>query len=370
MIRYIRFKNYKAFSNWEEIELRPVTLIIGKNSSGKSSVLKLIRMIGAMVRGVINKPEVEFDGFTLGGSYSDLFHNRENTGLALSVEFDNGLRAEAEYYIDNDDIKIFNHIMSHPEYGILKMDEHQVKLIDDNVLQKWNVDSSSLLLGMDYLGPLRCVAPSCIRFHGYHPCWIGSDGSGAYNLLLNAFKKESELFSFISSWMKDNMEGQELDFSNTANNSGNYTLWVKRKNAEVNISEVGQGVAQVLPVVTLVMCAYGNTVNMIEQPELHLHPASHAKVADLIGRQAKNRGNVFVVESHSKNLLLGFKKLVVDKKIDFNCNDIAIYYVKETSDGATLKRIRMDEKGVFDDWPYGVFSETSDLTREINKLLI
>ena len=30
----------------------------------------------------------------------------------------------------------------------------------------------------------------------------------------------------------------------------------------------------------------------------------------------------------------------------------------------------MDEKGVFDDWPYGVFSETSDLTREINKLLI
>ena len=36
MIRYIRFKNYKAFSNWEEIELRPVTLIIGKNSSGSA----------------------------------------------------------------------------------------------------------------------------------------------------------------------------------------------------------------------------------------------------------------------------------------------------------------------------------------------
>ena len=45
MTRYIRFKNYKAFSNLEEIELQPVTLIIGKNSSGKSSVLKLIRII-------------------------------------------------------------------------------------------------------------------------------------------------------------------------------------------------------------------------------------------------------------------------------------------------------------------------------------
>ena len=71
MIKYIRFKNYKAFPNWEEIEFRPVTLIIGKNSSGKSSVLKLIRMIGAMIHGTINNPEVEFNGITLGGSYSD-----------------------------------------------------------------------------------------------------------------------------------------------------------------------------------------------------------------------------------------------------------------------------------------------------------
>lgn len=370
MIRYIRFKNYKAFSNCEEIELRPVTLIIGKNSSGKSSILKLIRMIGSMISGSVHTPEVEFNGITLGGSYSDLFHNRENTGLALSVEFDNGLRAETEYYIDNDDIKMFNHTMYHPEYGSLKLEEQKQKLIDDNILQKWNIDDSSLLEGMDYLGPLRSVAPSCIRFHGYHPCYIGSDGSGAYNILLNAFKRKSELFSIISSWMKDNMEGQELDFSNTANNSGNYTLWVKRKNAEVNISEVGQGVAQVLPVVTLVMCAYENTVNMIEQPELHLHPAAHAKISDLIGRQAKNSGNVFVVESHSKNLLLGFKKLVVDRNVDFTCDDIAIYYVADTSDGATLKRIRMNGKGQFDDWPFGVFSETSELTREINNLLI
>lgn len=38
MIKKIRFKNYKAFAGSEELELRPVTLIIGKNSSGKSSV--------------------------------------------------------------------------------------------------------------------------------------------------------------------------------------------------------------------------------------------------------------------------------------------------------------------------------------------
>ena len=39
---------------------------------------------------------------------------------------------------------------------------------------------------------------------------------------------------FFFRWMKNNMEGQELDFSNTANNSGNYTLWIKKKNEDIN----------------------------------------------------------------------------------------------------------------------------------------
>ena len=145
MIKYIRFKNYKAFPNWEEIEFRPVTLIIGKNSSGKSSVLKLIRMIGAMIRGTINNPEVEFNGITLGGSYSDLFHNRENSGLALSVEFENGINVNSEYFVDNDDIKNYNHTMSHPEYGLYRLDDNNAKFVDENITKRWKVDCSSLL---------------------------------------------------------------------------------------------------------------------------------------------------------------------------------------------------------------------------------
>ena len=49
MITKIKFKNYKAFPDLEELELRPVTLIIGKNSSGMSSILKLIALLTSMV---------------------------------------------------------------------------------------------------------------------------------------------------------------------------------------------------------------------------------------------------------------------------------------------------------------------------------
>ena len=68
-------------------------------------------------------------------------------------------------------------------------------------------------------------------------------------------------------------------------------------------------------------------------------------------------------------MLLGFKKMIVDKEVDFDPDDIVIYFVKELEDGSTLQRIHIDEKGEFDEWPLGVFSESFELTREINKLL-
>lgn len=68
MITKIKFKNYKAFPDFEELELRPVTLIIGKNSSGKSSILKLIALLTSMVNENYWLPSLKVNDIVLGGS--------------------------------------------------------------------------------------------------------------------------------------------------------------------------------------------------------------------------------------------------------------------------------------------------------------
>ena len=371
MITKIKFKNYKAFSNLEELELRPVTLIIGKNSSGKSSILKLIALLTSMVNENFWIPSLKVNEIVLGGSYQDLFHNGSMADLNLEVELKNGLAIALNYFVDDSIIKIYSCTCQKNGdilYQVRKesrnddLEEQLSRFISEN---KIGVDDSSIL---NYIGPIRRMAPENIRFHGFsRGSSVDYDGAGAYDILLNSFIRGDECFNKVSSWMNQHLEGQKLSFSNTSNNSGNYTLWVKRKGTEVNIAEVGQGVAQVLPIVTLATIAKPNSINIIEQPELHLHPAAHANVAELIGRSATNHHNVFVVESHSKNLLLGFQKMIVNKDISFTPNDIAIYYVMDTEEGAALKRIYVDEKGEFDDWPLGVFSESFELTKEINR---
>ena len=71
MIKKIRFQNYKPFSGQEELELRHVTLIIGKNSSGKSSVLKLLPLLTSMINEDNWIPSLNINGVSYGGSYQD-----------------------------------------------------------------------------------------------------------------------------------------------------------------------------------------------------------------------------------------------------------------------------------------------------------
>lgn len=373
MINKIRFQNYKAFSGPEELELRPVTLIIGKNSSGKSSVLKLFPLLASMINEDNWIPRLNINGVSYGGSYQDLFHCKSNSGLSFGIDYENGLAMDVEYMKDPDGLHIYRYQISYAERELKGQMEERQKAIEfpiSTFRAASNLSKNELVLDIDYIGPLRIMAPSNIRFHGFSAKQIvGYDGSGAYDILLNSYLKKTSLFLEVSKWMENHLEGQRVDFSNSSNNSGNYTLWVKRKGADVNIAEVGQGIAQVLPAITLALSAKANSINVMEQPELHLHPAAHAHVAELIGTSAKQNHSTFVIESHSKNMLLGFKKMIVDKKVDFHPDDIAIYFVKEVEEGSTLQRIHIDENGEFDDWPLGVFSESFELTREINKLL-
>ncbi len=45
MITKIKFKNYKLFKQTQTLEIKPITILIGKNSSGKTAVLKLPTLI-------------------------------------------------------------------------------------------------------------------------------------------------------------------------------------------------------------------------------------------------------------------------------------------------------------------------------------
>ncbi|MBE3039358.1 MAG: AAA family ATPase [Chloroflexi bacterium] len=117
----------------------------------------------------------------------------------------------------------------------------------------------------------------------------------------------------------------------------------------VSIADVGVGVSQTLPVLVALRAARPGQLVYIEQPEIHLHPRAQVDLAAILADAAK-RGVRVVAETHSALLLLGIQTLVA--KGDLDPSLVALHWFERDKDGCTKVSSRdLDEKGAFGDWP-------------------
>ena len=117
----------------------------------------------------------------------------------------------------------------------------------------------------------------------------------------------------------------------------------------VSLADVGFGVSQVLPVVVALLAADPGQLVYVEQPELHLHPKAQVALARLLVAAAQ-RGVRVVVETHSSLLLLGVQTLVAEGTLPPDL--VALHWFKRGDDGATtVTSADLDDAGAFGDWP-------------------
>ncbi len=117
----------------------------------------------------------------------------------------------------------------------------------------------------------------------------------------------------------------------------------------VSIADVGFGVSQTLPVLVALLTAEPGQLVYLEQPEIHLHPRAQVALAQVLA-DAANRGVRVIAETHSSLLLLGVQSLVAEGKI--SPDKIKLHWFKRRNDGVTeITSTDLDEAGAFGDWP-------------------
>ena len=117
----------------------------------------------------------------------------------------------------------------------------------------------------------------------------------------------------------------------------------------VNIADVGFGVSQVLPVLVAVIAAEPGQLVYLEQPELHLHPRAQVALAQVLADAAK-RGVRVVAETHSSLLLLGVQTLVAEG--DLSSELVKLHWFTRRKNGVTeVNSVDLDEAGAYGDWP-------------------
>lgn len=117
----------------------------------------------------------------------------------------------------------------------------------------------------------------------------------------------------------------------------------------VSIADVGFGVSQCLPVLVALLTARPGQLVYIEEPEIHLHPRAQMALAQVLA-DAANRGVRVVIETHSSLLLLGVQALVAEGALPPEL--VALHWFSLTKDGATeVRSADLDAAGAFGDWP-------------------
>ena len=122
----------------------------------------------------------------------------------------------------------------------------------------------------------------------------------------------------------------------------------------VDLTSVGVGVSQILPVIVLCLLAEPGDVVILEQPELHLHPALQQQLGDFF-LDCVDSGRQLIVETHSEHLVNRVRRRVAD--ISGSSEGMAGLLFAEQFDGITTFRASEIDRygGTEEDWPEGFF---------------
>lgn len=213
-----------------------------------------------------------------------------------------------------------------------------------------------------YLGPLREKPQRDYLWARSRPQNVGLRGEKAIDAILAAtaarerrnVKYRAPRLSFqnmIAYWLREMQLIHDFRVEEIARGSNRWQAWVRvqERGAEALLTDVGFGVSQVLPVVTLLQYVPKGATVILEQPEIHLHPLAQANLADVIINAAFHRKVQVIVESHSEHFLLRLQRRVAEDAI--SPEDVKLYFCDASRGVSRLEALELNLFGQIENWP-------------------
>lgn len=408
-----RLRNFRRFEDTGTLPLPPITLLFGRNSSGKTSLLRALLLMKQFAESTATTdvplvgPDVDF------GSYVDLVHKGElRRDVRLSFDLDltrQGRRYGGEladkfpgllqrptldislhWNMRNsraqfDQIRIWSKVNDTQQICANRKGPGEFTLDLPSLSKQFRVPGSlnlnalrflpietrrtienPLYQELDYLtflvaNQIQDAARSLVHvgplrqmpdraYRVDQAAQAGSVGS-----VVEILEKQRRAQRRVSQALSHMGMAKEVALKRLAPGYVGIVLTDPKTGRVENLADVGFGVSQVLPVlVTLATAAPGSTV-LIEQPELHLHPDAQGQLADVLFEMSRERHISLLMETHSEHILLRLQRRIAEAESDLDPENVAAYFV---DDGA-VTRAGIDASGRLDNsaMPRGFFEE-------------
>lgn len=141
-----------------------------------------------------------------------------------------------------------------------------------------------------------------------------------------------------------------------------HKITVVQDGVDLEITDVGFGISQVIPILVQAFISPPGSITIIEQPEIHLHPKMQAWLIDALIEESLNSEKRFIIETHSEAIIRRIRRRIVESSFSLQDNDVIIYDIqKDETNCSFLKEIEIKPNGDIV-WPDGFLDvEIEDL---------
>ncbi len=435
MLKKLRIKNFKLWEDTGEIDMKPLTLFFGTNSSGKSSIGQFLMMLKQTAQSS-DRQIVLYSGTKdtpiQVGSFSEYIHQHD-PGKALSFEYvwqasdeiilpgtktsgqeisftatvhqssknlsapyismfsysyHNGGESPIKLGMKREDSKgKYDLLQSNvsfkrnvgrawglPDpiryYGF--PDEVIAYYQDTDTIQNLNLANEYLFKNLYYLGPLRQKPERLYMWAGNRPESVGYSGENTISAILSAkerklnFGVKKRYLDFEVALATELIKMgliHEFRVKPISKNRQEYEVQVKTIGSSeyVTLPDVGFGVSQVLPVLTQLFYAPSNSIIIMEQPEIHLHPSAQAALADVMidainaRENGKPRNIQLIIETHSEHFLNRLCRRIAEQKVSHD--QVSMSYATVRGQKAVLRPLDVNFYGEIQNWPPNFFGD-------------
>ena len=367
MLTRIDLRHFKCF-DLLKLPLRPLTLLSGPNSSGKSSVLQAIALLSQTVREQERGTQLMLNGSSIqlgtagnvidrtsGGRHCDMSLQDDETTYRWQFEGEHTETSMAVTRVSIGDFEVtgpetLRHLLPTPVGGSLLASCLYGTYLPANRLSALEAHpgvTAEPTTAVDSPGKrvINATYPSADQ---YIPDGL-TLADASPTRLRQAEARMGRLFP-----------GFEMTASGTPNSNTEPSGVRTSKAVDVGcLDDAGLGINQALPIVVAALSTRPGGLLLIENPELNLHPAGQATMGEFLAEVAA-AGVQVILETHSDHVLNGVRRAIKDGILAPDNAALHFFRTRQDAERHSAARVQsplLDNDGNIDYWPEGFFDQ-------------
>ena len=401
-ITQFTMEEVRCFGKRQILEIRPLTFLVGENSTGKTTTLACFHVLANYLRhrdvdfnpapyslgtfkDIVRNSKKKEKTFKLGFAYNHTNENvkwtvrfvEKNGGFepevsSVTVKFSDGAivfkiedELEWEEHLTVFDIKqnqyqidcgsdVFTRLFFDISLDFLK-GQSEGKIALAKYIKARGNSVSSGYQPWDIWDTISVFSTSPVRSRPkrtYDPTREFDDPEGSdvpmYLLRIKATQKEdwATLKAQLVEFGKSSGLFQNIEIKNLGRSLGDpFQLKFKVRGPNSNLIDVGYGVSQILPILARILNPnlHEMTFSLLQQPEVHLHPRAQAELSSLLAALASKRNRSFIVETHSDYMI--DRARIEIRKGTIRPEDVSLIYFEPKGNIVKVHNITFDKMG-------------------------